>query len=296
MMDSGGSTGRLRDQLGVLPPGDMRQALVALSECEEIWRKLFTYRFDNGDLGGHNFGNIFISAVEKITGSTQSAVEMAMKLLQTKGKVIPVTLSNCSLCAKYEDGYIVQGEDLIDSPDRIRGKIKYMFISPEAPANPDALSAIESADYIVFGPGDLYTSIIPNLLLEGVTDALSRSKGKKIYILNLMTKFGQTDSFGAKDHLNEMHRYCGVNMDFVLINSASPTDDLLDWYERSSGSKYIKDDIESSLYPNTSFVREDLLSFSKFEQSLSDRIKRSLIRHDPAKVSQALLKSVFNIH
>lgn len=149
MTDSGGSTGKLRDQLGVLPPGDLRQALVALSESPDIWRKLFAYRFDSGDLQGHNFGNIFLSALEKITGLTSEAVEYAERILQTKGKVHPVTFTNCNLCAEYEDGTVVEGESRIDESEHKNSKISRVFLNPSATMNLSAKRALERADYIV---------------------------------------------------------------------------------------------------------------------------------------------------
>ncbi|KKT10983.1 MAG: hypothetical protein UV89_C0018G0012 [candidate division WWE3 bacterium GW2011_GWB2_43_22] len=159
MMDSGGSTGRLKDQLGVLPPGDVRQALVALSESRDIWRKLFTYRFDTGDLQGHNFGNIFISALEKITGSNQEAINLAAGILQTSGGVYPITFSKSTLCAKYSDGSVIEGEHAIESVQKEHAAITEVYLSPPALMNLEAKRIFERADYIVLGPGDIYTSI-----------------------------------------------------------------------------------------------------------------------------------------
>ncbi len=289
MMDAGGSTGRLRDQLGVLPPGDLRQALVALSESEDIWRNLFTYRFDTGDLNGHNLGNIFISALEKMTGSADLALKHASKLLKTKGTVIPVTSTKCTLCAKYADGSLLEGEPIIDESFTTRPKILYMYTSPEAQANTKALKAIQEADYLIFGPGDLYTSIFPNFLVTGIVDALKSSKAKKIYLLNLMTKLGQTDGYTASDFLNEMERYSGCTMDYIFINNKFPSQDMLDWYKKSSNVDLIKDDITTKNFPKTRSIRTDLLSETRYEQSIADRIKRSLIRHDSEKTAAALI-------
>jgi uncharacterized cofD-like protein len=280
MMDSGGSTGRLRDQLGVLPPGDMRQALIALSDSEDIWRSLFTYRFDTGDLGGHNFGNIFLSALEKITGSAEESLVHAAKLLKIRGHVIPVTSSQCILCAKYADGSLLEGETLIDESLTSRPKILYMYTLPEAVPNQKAIKSILKADYIVFGPGDLYTSIFPNLLIPGIVDALKVSKAKKVFFVNLMTKIGQTDGFKASDFVNEMERYAGCTMDYIFVNNQNPPADLLEC------------DLGQSTHPKTRIIRADLLSESKYEQSIADRIRRSLIRHDPEKVSKVLIESL----
>jgi uncharacterized cofD-like protein len=289
MMDSGGSTGRLRDQLGVLPPGDLRQALVALSECDDIWRCLFTYRFDVGDLDGHNFGNILLSCLDKITGSTERSIQYANQLLKARGEVVPVTFTNCTLCAKYKDGSVLEGERLIDDSYTSRPRILYMYLLPEAVLNPKAKSVIKNADFIVFGPGDLYTSIIPNLLVNGLVDEISKSRAKKVYILNLMTKLGQTDNYKASDFVCELQKYIGKTViDYILINSTKPPKDLLAWYKRSGNVDQVKSDLEQSKYPKTKIISTDLLSITKYEQSLADRIKRSLIRHDSEKTAAAL--------
>jgi uncharacterized cofD-like protein len=293
MMDSGGSTGKLRDQLGVLPPGDLRQALVALSESELIWRKLFTYRFDNGDLDGHSFGNLFLSALEKITGSTEKAISYATELLKTRGEVIPVTLENTVLCAKYADGTTLEGETKIDNATEPRARINYMYLHPTAQITPNAKEKIQKADYLIFGPGDLYTSIIPNLLVDGVTEAIHKSKAKKIMLVNLMTKLGQTDCYRASDFVSELCKYLGgVDFDYIFVNNKRPPKALVDWYRRSGDAEVVKDDLGYKKSSNAKIIRADLLSKTKYEQSLSDRIKRSLIRHDPEKVARALIKVV----
>ena len=295
MMDSGGSTGRLRDQLGVLPPGDLRQALVALSESEEIWRSLFTYRFDCGDLDGHSFGNIFLSALEKITSSNQTAISLATEVLKAKGKVFPVTLTHSTLCARFDDNTTIEGESFIDTSGKKGARIRYMYLQPDAEINPQVCDVLKKADFIIFGPGDLYTSVIPNLLVTGVTQAISNSKAKKVFVVNLMTKLGQTDDFKASDFVNEIQKYIGCKMNFIIINSQDPPGELLGWYERSGDACKVEDDIEQKSYPRAKIIREDVLSKAHYEQSLSDRIKRSLIRHDPAKLSKVLVDRVFRL-
>lgn len=293
MMDSGGSTGRLRDQLGVLPPGDVRQALVALSESPEIWRKLFTYRFDNGDLGGHNFGNIFLSAMEKITGSSRLALEEVSQILNVKGTVVPITYSKCSLCAKYEDGSLIEGEDKIDSAYTKRPRIKYMYLNPEAILNKEAEKVIAAADLIVLGPGDLYTSIIPNLLINGFSSAIDKSKGKKVYITNLMTRLGQTDGFCISDHVLEIDKYMGAGfLDYVIINNKKPSKDVLAWYKEHDNVDWVEDDLYDKKVVEAKIIRKDLLSDTVYKPNLADRLKRSLIRHDPEKVANVLLNII----
>lgn len=290
MMDSGGSTGRLRDQLGVLPPGDLRQALVALSESKEIWRKLFTYRFDKGDLSGHNFGNIFLSALEKITGSIGESINLANELLQTQGNVYPVTFSDCRLCAKYTDGTVVEGESNIEEMKNKDSKIDYMYLAPSAVLNLEAKRALERADYIIFGPGDLYTSILPNLVVDGMSQVMCYSKAKKILVCNIMTRKGQTDDFKVSDFVAELEKYLGGSLlDFVVINNKVPEPDLLKYYHDFDEASLVNDDTFGSYYENRKVIRGDFLSSAKLVQSSADRIKRSLIRHDGEKLAEALL-------
>src|ERR1035437_8639171 len=211
MMDSGGSSGKLRDELGVLPPGDVRQCLVALAKSSKLLREMFNYRFDEGGLKGHTFGNIFLSTLTTTTGSMKMAIEEVGKILRIQGRVIPVTYNKSDLCIELEDGSIIEGETHIDEVEsrEQRARIIRAFLKPEAKANPDAIEAIKDADAIIIGPGDLYTSIIPNLLVKGIQPAIKASKGKKIYVLNLMTKYGQTTRHTAKDHVKDLEQYVG---------------------------------------------------------------------------------------
>jgi len=289
MSDSGGSTGRLRDQLGVLPPGDLRQALVALSESEEIWRKLFTFRFGTGDLEGHNFGNLFISALEMITGSNKEAVEYAMRLLQTKGHVIPVTFSDCRLCAKYENGKVVVGESEIEENKHPDSKISEIYLSPKALMNLEAKKALERADYIIIGPGDLHTSIISNLAVDGICHVLKGVSAKKIFVINLMTREGQTDKYKVSDFVDEISKYIGENcLDCILINDRKPDSHLLDLYKRVDNVIQVEDDVRGNHYRKAKVIRGNLLARAVYKQSSADKLKRSLIRHDPGKLANAL--------
>lgn len=292
MMDSGGSTGRLKDQLGVLPPGDLRQALVALSESDEIWRKLFTYRFESGDLKGHSFGNIFLSALEKITGSTKDAVEYATRVLQTQGEVIPVTLDNSSLCADYEDGTSFNRESEIDEYIG-HSKIARMYLQPKALVNIDAKHAIERADFIIFGPGDLYTSILPNLLVDGMPEILENLNTKKIYVVNLMTRTGQTDDYKVSDFVNKIEEYMyGEPLDYILVNSAPLDPKIVEIYKEVDKAVPVLDDIEGDTYHEAKVIRTNLLSNTLFKPTASDTVKRSLLRHDPYKLAEALYKII----
>jgi uncharacterized cofD-like protein len=224
MSDNGGSSGRLRDEFGYLPPGDVRRCLVALASDEDslILRQLFEYRFDRGHgLNGHTFGNLLLTALTGILGSTDRAIEEAGRLLRIRGRVLPVTLADTTLCARLTDGYEICGETDIDIRKvRHDVPIAEVYLKPAAAANPAALSAIAEADLIVLGPGDLYTSVIPNFLVEGVASAIRSSKAKRVYVCNVMTKCGETDRFVASDFLREIHRYLGAEqpLDFAVLN------------------------------------------------------------------------------
>jgi len=292
MTDSGGSTGKLRDQLGVLPPGDLRQALIALSEASEIWRKLFTYRFENGDLKGHNFGNIFLSAIEKITDSNQEAIDRAADVLQTCGRVIPITFDNCALCAKYEDGTVFEGEANIDEGTKSGVKIEKLYLKPSADINLEAKRVLERANTIVLGPGDLYTSILPNLIVSGVPDIFHYAKAKKILVVNLMTKLGQTEGFKVSDFINEIEKYLGDgSVNYVVVNSKKPSKEMIERYREVDKAELVEDDLGGT-YSRAKIIRADLLSDTAFEKSSSDELKRSLIRHDPDKLAKVLYQII----
>lgn len=288
MADSGGSTGKLRDQLGVLPAGDLRQALVALSDSEQIWRDLFLYRFDTGDLEGHNFGNIFISCLEKITGSLEQSVKLATKILDVKGRVIPVTYEKTDLCVKLVDNSFVIGETHIDELTRYenRPKIQKAFLQPKVQANPNVVEVFKNADLIVIGPGDLYTSIIPNFLVDGVAKELKKSKAKKVYVLNLTTKRGQTTDYKATEHILDLEKYIGKDvLDFVIINNKQPLKRALEWY-KTKEENLVLDDIIDSHYK---IIRKNLISTAEYKNSKGDKTVRSLIRHDSNKLAKAII-------
>ena len=277
MADDGGSTGILRDQYGVLPPGDVRRALVALSRESEVLRKLFNYRFDGGDFADHSFGNLFLSVLEKITGNFATAVGEASKVLNVRGSVIPVTLDNVRLHAKLTDGTLIKGETNIDIPKagKKRAPIKNIWLSPNARIHTAAKDAIADADFVVIGPGDLYTSIIPNLLVEGVSKAIQKSKAKKIFVCNLMTKFGETDGFLVGDFVREVERYLGADiLDYVLFNTKRPSSAVVKKYKRE-GSEFVE---ISTLIEKSTAVFEDLLD------------RGALVRHNPKALAKILLE------
>lgn len=278
MADDGGSTGALRDQYGVLPPGDIRRALVALSESSQLLRDLFNYRFRSGSFTGHSFGNIFLTSLHKITGDFGRAVNETAKLLRIKGKVIPVTLNDIRLYARLSDGTILRGETNIDIPKTlVRAPIEETWLKPQAVINPAAKRAILDADMVVVGPGDLYTSLIPNLLVKGVPQALKLSKAKKVYVANIMTKFGETHDFTAEDMLSELERYAGTNLiDFAVFNTRRPSRNVLARYKREK-AEFISPKKLSRRKEKPKYVLEDLLHAGKFIRHNPDRLAKILI-------------------
>ncbi len=292
MIDDGGSSGRLRDELGVLPPGDIRQCLVALSESSKLLRDLFSYRFEEGNLKGHSFGNIFLSTLEKQTGSMKKAISEVGKILNIKGRVIPVTFTKSVLCADLEDGATIVGQHHVDVVEKMekRAPIKKIYLKPKSKINADAKDAILDADYILIGPGDLYTSIIPNLLVDGVPNAIKKSKAKKIYVLNLMTKFGQTTNYKAKEHVKILEEYLGAGvLDFVLVNKTVPKKRVLSWYEEY-GEHPVEDNLSNSA--KYKIVRKDLIKDVVIKKAQSDELRRSIIRHDSTKLAQSIINLI----
>ena len=283
MADDGGSSGVLREEFGILPPGDVRRALVALSSSSQILAQLFTYRFPKeGTLKGHSLGNLFLTALEQITGDFQKGVDEAAQVLQVKGKVIPVTLTPVYLEAKLENGQIVKGETHIDIPQHDGSlRIKKLFLHPQAQINKIARQAIKEADAIVIGPGDLYTSIIPNFLVKGVKEAIKQSSAKKIYVCNTMTKYGETHNFAAQDFIREIEKYLGKGiLDYVIVNTTKPRASILKKYqkEKSVPVRYNRQQLEKLKHPKVIFAR--LLKQGKY------------LRHDPDKLARAIYKLV----
>jgi len=288
MMDSGGSTGRLRVQLGVLPPGDIRQCFVALSEAPDLWRRLFLYRFEGGDFDGHNFGNIFLSALEKVSVNYDEVLDTASFVLKTKGKVLPVTHEKTNLCVEYLNGVVVRGEADIDSNLHEQINIKRAFLDPSVPAYPQSLSRIEESDVIVIGPGDLYTSIIPLFLVEGIKEALQQTKAKIIYVVNLMTKSGQTNSYTAKNHVRDIEQYLGRKIDVIVMHKGSLNESIVEWYE--SHHEHI---VEDDLGEDTRVVRANIADNTPVIQNSADKISsyaRSILRHESARLAKTLIE------
>lgn len=290
MMDSGGSTGRLRDQLEVLPPGDLRQCLVALSEAPELWRKLFLYRFEKGDLKGHNFGNIFLSALEKVSDDYATVIDTANYVLQTKGQVIPVTIEKTHLSVEYESGVKLKGEGIIDEDNPERSRIVKAYLDPEVQPNKDAIERIADSDYIIIGPGDLYTSIVPVLLVEKMRNAIEKSNAKIIYILNLMTKAGQTTNYTGKDFLKDITAYLGREPEYIIGHQGSIPKVILDWYA-SHTEHPVQIDINKDNFKGT-IIKDDVISRNYNKASTADELTRSILRHDSDKLTEILMKII----
>ena len=286
MADDGGSTGILRDELGVLPPGDVRQCLVALSNSSSMMRSLMNYRFENGGLEGHSFGNLLLSALEKVTGSFEKAVEEVGKILFINGKVIPVTTHQVRLKMILDNRRILEGEKEIYLSQEIDQGYKSIFLEPYAQANPRAIDEIMNADLVVLGPGGLHTSLIPNLLVEGVSDALRKSQNKKVFVVNLMNRKGQTTGFKVSSYLQELQKFIGVDVfDYILVNNQNPPKHLIDIYAEEG------EVIENDLLDDERVILAPFLGEIK-EGAKADLIKRSLIRHDSKKIAQELMKIV----
>ncbi len=290
MSDSGGSNRRIRDEFGLLPTSDIRQCLVALSDENGgigILRKLFMYRFEKGQgIAGMTFGNLFMAALTDIMGSQDEAIKQTGKVLRIKGAVIPVTLTETNLYATYEDGTTVTEEHLIDEPTH-DGTLKITDVSlkPNAKANPEAIAAIKNADMVVIGPGDLYTSLLPNLLVDGIAKALKETKAEIVYVLNLMTKFGQTYNFTAVDHVNAVEKIIGQSIDHVLVNTAPLSPKALEVYAKAHEAPVIDNLPRNSYYK----VRTGkLVSNTLYKKSSSDALIRSLIRHSSDRLAEAL--------
>ncbi len=278
--DDGGSTGALRDAYGFLPAGDVRQALVALSEDDTILRELFAYRFGKGNVSGHNLGNLFLTALTDILGSNKDAIEEASRILRIDGRVVCSTDTPATLVATLEDGTVIRGEHSIDERESARTKIIQLAYEQKLPLSPGALDAVSEADYIIVGPGDLYTSTVASLLATGTKEIIESSKAKIVYVMNLFTKAGQTTGLSAQDHIAILTQYMGRRPDYVIVNKGTFTQDVLDLYA-SEGEYPVVDDLRQ----DTSVIRGDIASVSTVPALPGDPVPRSLLRHDPEKLA-----------
>ncbi|MDD3436246.1 MAG: YvcK family protein [Candidatus Gastranaerophilales bacterium] len=274
--DDGGSSGRLREEMGVLPPGDIRNCIAALADDEDLVTKLFQYRFKTGEgLEGHSFGNLFLSALCSITGDMVRAVKESSNVLSIRGRVLPSTLDDMKLVAELEDGRIIKGESNIP---QAHGRVKRLFTDP-ADCKPleDVIHAIKEADLIILGPGSLYTSVIPNLLIKEISQEIINSSAHKIYVCNIMTQPGETDGYKVSDHINAIIAHAGKNIvDAVLVNNSLP-DNLAEKY-RLADSFPVKLDVDNVKKTGVRIVSKKLIEESKegFVRHSSNRVARAI--------------------
>jgi uncharacterized cofD-like protein len=295
MADDGGSTGVLRDEFGTLPPGDVRQCLVALSDSPKV-RDLFDYRFEASSFKGHSFGNILLTALEKIEGDFGSAVETASEILRVNGMVIPATLDNVRLKMEWADkSLILHGERVIDAEFfKHDPRQAELSLVPTAAVNPTAIVAIEQADIIIIAPGDLYTSLGPLLVIDGIGDALMKSHAMKVYVSNLVTKQGQTDGFDVSDHAAEIERFAGGRfLDYVLYNDTQPDAKTTLKY-KEEGAYTVKADRTKLNKAHYIAIASAFLggSVRRDKKDTFFPATRSLIRHD----AEAVMKKIFALY
>ena len=275
--DDGGSSGRLRRHFGILPPGDIRNCMVAVADDEDLLARLFQYRFPNGGgLSGHSFGNLFLTALTGITGDFYQAIVTAESILAVRGRILPATLTDVRLRGAGLSGRVYEGESAVGrSGERLRS----LEIQPaQAAAFPPAMTAIRQADVIVLGPGSLYTSVLPNLLIPGIRAAIRSSSAPVVLVLNLMTQPGETDHMRAREHVEAIERHAGEGLvDYLLVNADPPSKGLLELYA----------DTGSELVALAASEREDLGARLVEKDLLAEG---DLIRHDPAKLSRAVLE------
>ena len=277
--DDGGSSGRLRDELQMLPPGDIRNCMIALSEDSTLLSRLFRYRFrGSGDLAGHSFGNLFLAALADVTGDFVEAVRLSSEVLASKGHIFPATVNDVRLIAELEDGRVVHGETQITAA---RSPIRRLRLEPELCLPlPETLAAIKAADVITIGPGSLYTSIVSNLLVASVADAIGAASATKIFIANLMTQPGETDGYDVRRHLDVVTKYAPqIHFDYVVLNNRPISSNQAELY-RSDGAYQVglDDEIDDSDFgPETECLRTDLLNEGDMVRHDSERLARVVI-------------------
>lgn len=293
--DNGGSTGRLRDEFGFLPVGDLRQCIAALAtgENEREIRQLLLYRFgQNSSLQGHNLGNLILTSLENMTGSASKAVEIASRIFRISGTVLPISEDEVNLVIHYQNGQTVIGEKYLDDSQMGGVKIDRIELDKVASIYDKAAATIAGADLVVFGPGDLYGSLLPNALVNGFTAALAANQqagGKFVYVSNLMTHYSQTHGMTARDHLAEVEKYCQRQVDVVLLNSQTIDHQTLAYYQAVADVPVL-DDLDQDSHRQ--IIRTPLLSTAQIKSNPNDPTPRSLIRHHKDKLAKTLLKLI----
>jgi uncharacterized cofD-like protein len=276
--DDGGSSGRLRDELQMLPPGDIRNCIVALSEDSSLLSKLFRHRFrGDGELGGHSFGNLFLAALTEVTGDFTEAIRLSSEILASKGHIYPATISDVRLVAELDDGSLVSGETEISKSSQ---GIRHLRLEPEQCLPlPQVLRALRGADIITVGPGSLYTSILPNLLVSQVARVIGQSQATKIFVNNLMTQPGETDGYSARAHLETIRQYAPeIHFDFVVVNDRRISLEQAERYAAEGAYQIgIDDPIDDALDQTTEIVRADLLDDGEKVRHNSDRLAQVVL-------------------
>jgi len=279
--DDGGSSGRLQREMGMLPPGDIRNCLVALADAEPLMTELFQYRFEDTVQGfdGHSFGNLLIAAMTRITGDFEQAVKETSNILAIRGRVLPSTVDEVQIQAEFTDGTFAQGEtSIVKAPQAI----KHIMLQPST-VQPleETLRSIELADCIVMGPGSVYTSIVPNLLVHGIPEAIRASDAAKVYVCNVMTQPGETDGYAASDHVKAVAKHTDQRVfQYVLVNQKRPSEDLLEKYGRQ-GQVFVEPDVARIREMGYKPITGDFIS------------QTDVVRHDPEKLAAAILRLIY---
>lgn len=282
--DDGGSTGRLRDAYGIIPPGDARQALVALAKEDTLLRDLFTHRFSKGDIEGHNLGNLLLTALHERLGSEGKAIRAASGILRVTGHVVPVSEDPATLVVALADGTVIEGQHAINA--RAPGGSPISSISireKDVSVSEEAKERIAAADIIVLGPGDLYSSTLANFAVPGLTEAVTKSRAKLLYFVNLFTNASETDGYTAKRYVSEITRYAGRKPDAAFLHEGHIPEHVVEYYAKKKGFP-VADDLSG----DPSVIRGVFADPVTIPKTASDAIERSLIRHDPEKVAKAI--------
>ena len=281
--DDGGGSGMLRSDLGMLPPGDIRNCILALADTEPIMQKLLQYRFPEGVLKGQSFGNLFLAAMDGISSSFEEAVRKMSNVLAVTGHVLPVTLEDVQLCAELEDGYTICGESKIGKHNTFHsGRISKVFLEPSnVKPLQESIDAIREADIIVLGPGSLYTSVIPNLLVEGICEAIKESSAIKVYVCNIMAQPGETDDYTVYEHINaiERHTYKGI-VNYCIVNTAEVPEEIREIY-LDDGAEVAVLDIDNINKAGIHIIGSDILG-----------VTGNFVRHDPSKLAEVIVNLV----
>lgn len=285
--DDGGSSGKLRSAYNIVPPGDIRQCLVSLAYTDEILKQAFNYRFTKGELKGHALGNLIITALQNLTGNIEEAISIASRLLNVRGEIVPVTKYATQLSAKYSSGQSVIGESKIDAVDSNNklGQVSKIQVTPARGANEKAVKLIQSADVLIFGPGDLFTSTLPNLAIKEILEAVNSSKALKVLVVNLLNKPGQTQGFKASDYVKTFEQYCKLT--HAIINTAAVN---IQGHYKRLGYKPVEVDVSNLQVIKLKLITKPVVAKKVFEQEMSKGKPRSVIRHDSYKLAKLIFE------